>query len=99
MGNKKERQKCHWFDFSRHQALFVTHKKQCLLLVGVKGMLWGAYVAACTAQRQQKDSNPFLWTVIQSVFWKIGRNSEEGFEKKEEKKHTHTHNYTQAQIE
>lgn len=53
-------------------------------------MLWGAYVAACTAQRQQKDSNPFLWTVIQSVFWKIGRNSEDSFEKKEEKKHTHT---------
>lgn len=60
MRNKEEeRQKSHWFDFSKHPVLFATHKEQRLLLYGVKRSAWGAYVAACTAQRQQKDSNPF----------------------------------------
>lgn len=49
-GMKSEWQKFHRFDFSRRQVPFVTHKERRPPLVPVKGVLWGAYVAARTAQ-------------------------------------------------
>ena len=52
-------------------VLFATHKERRLLLVPVKGVLWGACVAVCTAQRQQKDSNPRLGPLFNLYFGKL----------------------------
>ena len=70
-GIKTERQR-YRFDFSRHRVPFVTHKERRLLLVRVKGGLWGRLVWLCAPHSDNKtDSNPLLGPLFNLYFGKL----------------------------